>query len=319
MAEASNRKLDFSIIIPCFNEEKSLSELHERLTATFSSITSSYEIIFVDDGSTDNSLYVLKKIHNCDKRVKILHFRKNFGKSQALSHGFSHCSGEKIITLDSDLQDMPEEIPKLLKCLDKGFDLVSGWKKKRNDPAGRRVASRIFNFITSTITGIKIHDFNCGLKVYRREVVKHLTLYGEIYRFIPALAGWKGFKVGETVVTHDLRKYGKSKFGTERFLRGFLDLLTIIFLTKYTQRPLHLFGPLGIVLSILGCSLSAYLAILWFMGEHIGHRPLLMLATLLMIIGIQFIFFGLLGELIVFSSKKETDSIVKDTYGIKQD
>ncbi len=317
MNEDSDRKTSFSVVIPCYNEEKSLKELYDRLTATFSAIKGEYELIFVDDGSTDNSLYVLKEISNRDKRVKILHLRKNFGKSQALSQGFWYCNGETIITLDADLQDIPEEIPKLIESLDKGFDLISGWKKKRNDPVGRKIASRIFNFFTSAITGIKIHDFNCGLKIYRKEVTKSLVLYGEIYRFIPALAGWKGFLVGEVIVKHGPRKYGKSKFGTERFLRGFLDLLTIIFLTKYTQRPLHLFGPLGIALSILGCALDAYLALLWFSGQHIGHRPLLALGTLLIIIGIQFIFFGLLGELIVFSSRKEKDSIVKGTYGIK--
>ena len=317
MPENQSRQLDFSVVIPCFNEEKSLKELYNRLTATFSAIKGDYELIFVDDGSMDNSLYVLKEIYNNDKRVKILHCRKNFGKSQALSQGFQHCRGDIIITLDADLQDLPEEIPQLLKCLDKGYDLVSGWKKKRNDPFPKRIASRIFNFFASTITGIKIHDFNCGLKAYRNEVTKHLILYGEIYRFIPALAGWKGFKVGESIVKHGPRKHGKSKFGIERFLRGFFDLLTIIFLTKYTQRPLHLFGSLGFVLSLIGCSLDAYLAIVWFSGEHIGHRPLLALSTLLIILGIQFIFFGLLGELIVFSSRKETDSIVKDTYGIE--
>ncbi len=317
MNTCSEKSINFSIVIPCYNEEKSLKELYERLSRTFSDIQGTYELIFVDDGSTDNTLYVLKELFNRDKRVKILHMRKNFGKSQALSQGFENCRGNIIITLDSDLQDMPEEIPKLLKHLENGFDMVSGWKKKRNDTLGRRIASRIFNFFASSVTGIKIHDFNCGLKVYKHEVTKNLSLYGEIYRFIPALAGWKGFIVGETVVKHAQRKYGKSKFGAERFMRGFLDLITIIFLIKYIQRPMHLFGPLGITLSFIGCVVNTYLAFLWFVGEHIGHRPLLLLGTLLIIIGIQFVFFGLLGELIVFSSRKKTDSILKDTFGIE--
>ena len=317
MQTCSEKSIDFSIVIPCYNEEKSLKELYERLSRTFSDMQGSYELIFVDDGSTDNTLYVLKELFNRDKKIKILHMRKNFGKSQALSQGFENCRGNIIITLDSDLQDMPEEIPKLLEHLKNGFDMVSGWKKKRNDTLGRRLASRVFNFFASSVTGIKIHDFNCGLKVYKREVTKHLSLYGEIYRFIPALAGWKGFIVGEVVVKHAHRKYGKSKFGAERFMRGFLDLITIIFLIKYIQRPMHLFGPLGITLSFIGCIVNSYLAFLWFVGEHIGHRPLLLLGTLLIIIGIQFVFFGLLGELIVFSSRKKTDSILKDTFGIE--
>lgn len=318
MSEPSDQTPDFSVVIPSYNEEKSLRELYDRLTTIFSKIDGDYELIFVDDGSTDNSLYVLKEIHNKDSRVKIVHFRKNFGKSHALSRGFMHCRGETVITLDADLQDLPEEIPSLLKHIDKGFDLVSGWKKKRNDPFGKRIASRLFNFFASIITGIKIHDFNCGLKAYKKEVTTHLSLYGEIYRFIPAIAGWKGFKVGEVIVKHGSRIYGKSKFGQERLLRGFLDLLTIMFLTKYTQRPLHLFGGLGLLLSLFGFIVDAYLALLWFSGQFIGHRPLLLLGTLLVIIGVQFISFGLLGELIVFSSRKETDFIVKDTYGIEE-
>jgi len=310
--------LAFSAVISCFNEEKSLTELYGRLTATLSSMTDAYELIFIDDGSTDGTLGVLKGLHDKDKRVKIIHFRKNFGKSYALSQGFKYCTGTTVITLDADLQDLPEEIPKLLAHLDDGCDLVSGWKKKRKDPLGKKVASRIFNFCTSLITGINIHDFNCGLKAYRREVTEALTLYGEIYRFIPALAGWKGFRIGEVIVNHGSRKYGTSKFGTERLFKGFFDLLTIRFLTKYTQRPLHLFGGLGAGLAIVGFLIDTYLAVLWFSGQHIGHRPLLLLGTLLMIIGIQFIFFGLLGELIVFSSPKETNSVVKDTHGFNE-
>ena len=310
-------QLDISVVIPCYNEVQSLRELYERLCAVLTPVTTQFELLFVDDGSTDGSLEVLKELHARDSRVKVIHFRKNFGKAQALSHGFSNCRGEKIITLDADLQDLPEEIPKLLAWLGEGFDLVSGWKRKREDAIGKRLTSRVFNFFTSLFTGVRIHDFNCGLKAYRREVTEEMDLYGELYRFIPAVAAWKGFRVGEVIVSHGPRRYGKSKFGIERFFRGFFDLLTIVMLTKYTQRPLHFFGGLGMLLSLAGFSIDGYLAFQWFRGTYLSNRPILLLGTLLIILGIQFIFFGLLGELIVFSSKKESDHIVRDTYGIE--
>ena len=265
----------------------------------------------------DRSLDILKELHAQDRRVKVIHFRKNFGKAQALSQGFRDCRGEKIITIDADLQDFPEEIPKLLAWLGEGFDLVSGWKRKREDSIMKRITSRIFNFFTAFFTGVKIHDFNCGLKAYRRAVTEEIELYGELYRFIPAVAAWKGFRVGEVIVQHGPRQYGKSKYGFERFFRGFFDLLTIVMLTKYTQRPLHFFGGLGMILSTAGFAIDAYLAILWFRGTYLSNRPLLLLGTLLIILGIQFMFFGLLGELIVFSSKKENGHIVRDKYGIE--
>jgi glycosyltransferase involved in cell wall biosynthesis len=309
--------LDISIVIPCYNEERSLMELYERLTTVLQSIPAEYELIFVDDGSTDTSLAILQGLHKNDTRIKIINFRKNFGKALALSQGFQHCKGKTVVTIDADLQDFPEEIPKLLDWMKEGFDLVSGWKRKREDSLGKRLASRIFNYFTAFFTGVKIHDFNCGLKAYRKEVTEELELYGELYRFIPAVAMWKGFKVGEVVVKHGPRKYGKSKFGKERFIRGFFDLLTIIMLTRYNQKPLHFFGALGVLLSLAGFLIDAYLAIIWFSGTYIGNRPLLMLGTLLIILGIQFMFFGLLGELIVFSSKKDNEHIVKDKYGIE--
>lgn len=310
-------KLDLSVVIPCYDEEGSLRELYERLTKVLKPITPEYELIFVDDGSKDQSFEILKELYRRDDKVKIIHFRRNFGKAMALAQGFKHCLGKTVITIDADLQDFPEEIPKLLEWMKEGFDLVSGWKRKREDPLGKRIASRIFNFFTSLFTGVKIHDFNCGLKAYRREVTDELDLYGELYRFIPALTIWKGFKVGEVIVSHGPRLYGKSKFGRERFIRGFFDLLTIIMLTKYTQKPLHFFGLSGMLLSLAGFAINGYLAVLWFSGKFIGQRPLLMLGTLLIIIGIQVMFFGLLGELIVFSASKDNDHIVKDTYGIE--
>jgi glycosyltransferase involved in cell wall biosynthesis len=313
----NSQSLDISIVIPCYNEEKSLKELYERLSKVLQPITQKYEMIFIDDGSRDQSLAILQNLHARDERVKVIHFRKNFGKALALSQGFQYCRGETIITIDADLQDFPEEIPKLLDWLSKGVDVVSGWKRKREDSISKRIASRIFNFFTSFFTGVKIHDFNSGLKAYRREVTQELDLYGELYRFIPAIVMWKGFSVGEVVVRHGPRKYGKSKFGKERFIRGFIDLLTIIMLTRYNQKPLHFFGSLGILLSLAGFIIDAYLAIIWFSGTYIGNRPLLMLGTLFIILGIQFVFFGLLGELIVFSAKKDNEHIVKDKYGIE--
>jgi len=310
-------QLDISVVIPCYNEEQGLQELYRRLCAVLEPITAEFELLFVDDGSSDRSLDIMKQLHEQDRRVKVIHFMKNFGKAPALSQGFKDCRGEKIITIDADLQDFPEEIPKLLAWLGEGFDLVSGWKRKREDPVVKRLTSRIFNFFTALFTGVKIHDFNCGLKAYRRVVTEELDLYGELYRFIPAVAAWKGFRVGEVIVRHGPRKYGKSKFGIERFFRGFFDLLTIVMLTKYTQRPLHFFGGLGMLLSSAGFAIDAYLALQWFRGTYLSNRPLLLLGTLLIILGIQFMFFGLLGELIVFSSNKENGHKVRDKYGIE--
>lgn len=302
----------FSVVVPLYNEEESLEELHRRLTLSLEPLTGSFELIFVDDGSTDNSFAVLRGLHKKDNRVKAIRFRKNFGKSSALAAGFKEAKGECIITLDADLQDVPEEIPALIKKLEEGYDLVSGWKFKRKDPLVRKLASRIFNSITSFYTGVKIHDFNCGLKCYRREVIDELELYGELHRYIPAIANWKGFKVAEVAVDHHHRKHGTSKFGSERYLRGLFDLLTVIMLTKYPEKPLHFFGLLGTLLSFAGMAINLYLLILRISGKWISNRPLLLLGILLLILGVQFIFFGLMGELIVFSSQKETTYTVKE-------
>ena len=301
-----------SVVIPLYNEEKSLAELHNRIILSLQSLSSNYELIFVDDGSTDNSFSVLKNLHKEDDRVKVIRFRKNFGKAAALSAGFKEATGKTIVTIDADLQDLPEEIPVLIKKIEEGYDLVSGWKFKRQDPLVRRVASRLFNFVTTFFTGVKIHDFNCGLKCYRREVTEEIELYGELYRYIPALASWKGFKVGEVKVNHQPRIHGKSKFGGERYVRGFFDLLTVIMLTKYPEKPLHFFGLMGTILSLAGLAINIYMAALRLSGKWIGNRPLLLLGILLLILGIQFIFFGLMGELIVFSSQKDTSYTVKE-------
>jgi glycosyltransferase involved in cell wall biosynthesis len=305
-------KVTLSVVIPLYNEEKSLAELYNRIILSLKSLSLNCELIFVDDGSTDNSFSVLKDLHKKDDRIKVIRFRKNFGKSAALSAGFKEATGKTIVTIDADLQDLPEEIPILIKKIEEGYDLVSGWKFKRKDPLVRRVASRLFNSVTTFYTGVKIHDFNCGLKCYRREVTEEIELYGELYRYIPALASWKGFKVGEVKVNHQPRIHGKSKFGGERYVRGFFDLLTVIMLTKYPEKPLHFFGLMGTILSLAGLAINIYMAALRLSGKWISNRPLLLLGILFLILGIQFIFFGLMGELIVFSSQKDTSYTVKE-------
>jgi len=309
---SEDNAIAFSVVIPLYNEEQSLEELHRRLTDTLATLSDRFEIIFVDDGSIDNSFAVIKKLHQRDSRVKAVRFRRNFGKSTALSAGFKKARGKIIVTLDADLQDLPEEIPSLLNKLEQGYDLVSGWKKKRKDSLIRKFASRLFNRVTSFFTGVKLHDFNCGLKCYRRELVDELALYGELHRYIPAIANWKGFRVGEVKVGHHPRMHGVSKFGSERYLRGLFDLLTVIMLTKYPEKPLHFFGLLGTILSLSGLAINLYMAVLRISGKWISNRPLLLLGILLLILGVQFIFFGLMGELIVFSSQKEKSYTLRE-------
>ena len=290
---------DLSVVIPLFNEEESLRELHQQLRATVSRMNLRYEFIFIDDGSTDHSFQVLRDLKRVDKHVKIIRFRRNYGKSAALSVGFEKAQGTIVITMDADLQDDPGEIPSLKRRIEEGFDLVSGWKKKRKDPLSKTIPSRFFNFVTGLLTGIKIHDFNCGLKAYRREVVKTVKIYGELHRYVPVLAHWDGFKVGEMVVQHRARRYGKSKFGIGRFWHGFLDLLTALFTTRYLRRPLHLFGVWGLVAVFVGLVIDGWLAVEWYLGlTSLGNRPLFLGGILCIIVGIQFISIGLLGEMI---------------------
>lgn len=287
-----------SVVVPLYNEEQSLRELYDALRGTLSRL-GRYEVIFVDDGSTDGSIRVLHELRHRDRRVKIIRFRRNFGKSAALSVGFAQAEGDIVVTMDADLQDDPAEIPGLINEIKKGFDLVSGWKKKRRDPISKTVPSRLFNFVTSRLTGIKLHDFNCGLKAYRKDVVKDVKIYGELHRFIPALAHWQGYKIGELAVQHHPRKYGKTKYGLGRFWRGFLDLLTVLFTTRYVQRPLHLFGFWGLVFFGVGFLIDLYLVILKFTeGMALSNRPLFFGGILLIIVGVQFISIGLLGEMI---------------------
>jgi glycosyltransferase involved in cell wall biosynthesis len=289
---------ELSVIIPLYNEEQSLRELYDSLRTALGRI-GRYEIIFVDDGSTDGSMRILHELRHRDRRVKVIRFRRNYGKSAALSVGFAHADGTFIVTMDADLQDDPDEIQNLLHEIKKGYDLVSGWKRKRRDPLSKTIPSRFFNFVTSLLTGIRLHDFNCGLKIYRKEVVKELKIYGELHRYIPVLAHWLGYRIGETVVQHHPRKYGKTKFGVGRFWKGFLDLLTVLFTTRYMQRPLHLFGFWGMLFVLGGFAIDLYLAILKFTeGMSLSNRPLFMGGILLIIVGVQFISVGLLGELI---------------------
>jgi glycosyltransferase involved in cell wall biosynthesis len=296
-----------SVVIPLYNEAKSLPELHAALAAALLPYADRCEVIFVDDGSTDGSFEALKMLREGDKRVQVVRLRSNQGKAAALAAGFLEAQGEIIITLDADLQDDPKEIPRFLEKLDGGYDLVSGWKAARRDPWPRRLLSAIFNRVTSRLTGVQLHDFNCGFKAYRCAVIQELKLYGELHRFIPALASWRGFKIGEIEVAHHPRKYGVSKYGAERIPRGFFDLLTVLMLTRYTTRPLHLFGLFGVIVGLVGFGIVAYLSIGWLFGKWIAGRPLFILGALMVIAGIQLVSFGLLAEMIVYGSNHESN------------
>ncbi|MCA9733682.1 glycosyltransferase family 2 protein, partial [candidate division KSB1 bacterium] len=294
--------IDVSVVIPVYNESDSLLELHERLVAVVEKNNYSAEFIFIDDGSTDTSFHVLMQLHETDKRVCVSQLRRNYGKSAALAEGFKLASGRYVVTMDSDLQDDPAEIPHLIAKLLEGYDVVSGWKKKRYDPFVKRFTSKIFNKVTGEITGVHLNDMNCGLKIYRNEVVKLLRLYGQRHRFIPVLAAQNGFRIGELVVKHAPRKYGTTKFGPSRFLVGALDLLTLVFLSRYVKRPLHFFGGLGMMSFTLGFIVNLYLTferILY--DKFLSNRPLLFLGVLLIIVGVQFISIGLIGEMMVES------------------
>ena len=304
--------LDISIVIPAYNEKDSLKELLLQIEEVLFPLNKSYETIVVDDGSNDGTLDVLKSLKEQFRTLKIVSFRKNYGKSAALSEGFKIVQGKYVVTMDADLQDDPYEIPGMISKMQDGYDLVSGWKKKRHDPITKKIPSRLFNFVTSRVTGIRIHDFNCGLKVYRREVVEDMQVYGELHRFLPVIAHWDGYRVGEVVVKHRARKYGTTKFGIARFFNGFFDLMTVMFITRFKTSPLHIFGMMGLITFLFGLAVELYLSVRWFMGEGIRNRPLFFLGIFTIIVGVQFIVFGLLAEMISSNFAKSVEYSIKE-------
>ena len=287
-----------SVVVPVHNEERSIGLLHEELQAALDPLGEEWEAVYVDDGSTDESFSALTRLHSREDNVRVVRLRRNFGKAAALAAGFAQAGGERVVTIDGDLQDDPSEIPQLLAKLEEGFDVVSGWKTRRRDPLSRRLPSKLFNWVTGWMSGLRLHDMNCGLKAYRAEVVHNLVLYGELHRFIPVLAHEQGYRVAELPVNHRPREHGRSRYGLERYLRGFLDLLTVSFMGRYRHRPLHLFGGLGLLLGGSGVVLLVYLTIVKLMGHAIGQRPLLTLGVLLVVVGMQFFTLGLISEMI---------------------
>lgn len=314
-SEGTQKRQSFkkvSVVVPLYNEEESLRPLALELKKAFKNLSSDYEVVFVDDGSTDKSLQVIRELTRFDNKFRYVSFRKNYGKSAALQIGFRHVTGDVVITMDADLQDDPAEIPNLLSKLSEGYDLVSGWKKERFDPFVKRHSSKFFNYVTGLMSGIKIHDFNCGLKAYRREVVDNINVYGELHRYMPVLADWQGFKISEIAVKHHPRRYGKTKFGISRFFKGFIDLITVMFTTRYVKRPMHLFGFLGALAFLAGFIINGYLTYEWLLGRGIGNRPLLFLGILLIVVGIQLFSVGLLGEIMVHNFSSDAEYVIKD-------
>ncbi|GHB40863.1 glycosyltransferase family 2 protein [Mongoliitalea lutea] len=311
---------DISVIIPVFNEEESLPELYNWLQRVMTDHSFAYELLFIDDGSSDTSWDVIQKLAQLDPQVKAISFARNFGKSAALDMGFAVATGEVVITMDADLQDSPDEIPALYDMIQKeGYEIVSGWKKKRLDPISKTIPSRFFNGVTRWISGIKLHDFNCGLKAYNKKVVKNIHIYGEMHRYIPLIAKWQGFtKIGEKVVEHRPRKYGVTKFGWERFINGFLDLISVSFVQRYKKKPMHFFGTLGTV-----SFLSGFFITLWLIGKkihgianelpvrEITAQPLFFLALVALIVGVQLFLTGFLAELMASNNSRKADYTIE--------
>ena len=303
-----------SVVVPLFDERESLDELYHRLVNVLTELAR-YEIIFVDDGSEDGSVEKLREFKALNRSVRYIRFRRNFGKSAALAAGFRAARYEIVATMDADLQDIPEQLPLLLKKLNEGYDLVSGWRHRRRDPLTRRIASRVYNAVTSFFTGVRLHDINCGFKCYRREVLHEVMVYGERHRYIAVLASYRGFRLGEVRIDHAPRRHGNSRYGMERVLGGFFSLLTVILMTRYTNKPLHFFGLMGLLLAGTGSAIDLYLiAMRVFFKEWLSNRPLLIIGILLLIVGVQLILFGLLAEMIAFSYRRESDySIVESS------
>ncbi len=287
-----------SVVIPVYNERESVRPLAQELLAVLRTLGRRTEVLFVDDGSTDGTSEVLADLAAAEPEIAVVRLRRNFGKAAALMAGFRETQGDAIVTIDGDLQDDPAEIPRLLAELESGADLVSGWKRERQDSWSKRAASRVFNGVTSRMSGVPLHDLNCGFKAYRAEVVRSLALTGDQYRYIPVLAANEGFRVSELAVNHRPRAFGSSKYGLERYVRGFLDLLTILFVGRFRQRPMHLFGGAGMLLIAAGVVICAYLAVLRLTGEGIGNRPLLLLGVLMIVVGVQLFTIGLVSEMI---------------------
>jgi len=318
--------VDISVVVPLYNEEESLPELCEWISRVMQTHGFTYEILLVDDGSSDNSWQIVQNLAVENPFIKGIKFNRNFGKSAALNTGFKASSGEVVISMDADLQDSPDEIPALYKMVkEEGYDMVSGWKKKRHDPISKTIPSKFFNFITRKISGIKLHDFNCGLKAYKSRVVKHIQVYGEMHRYIPVIAKWNGYKnIGEKVVAHRERKYGVTKFGLERFINGFLDLLSITFVSKFRRKPMHFFGTLGTLSFASGFFITCYVIgqKIYSIYKHqpvrdVVDQPLFFLALVALIIGVQLFLTGFIAEMIAMRSNSHKDYLVTDKIGLE--
>jgi glycosyltransferase involved in cell wall biosynthesis len=309
--------LDLSVVVPVLDEEGTVEELARRVAAVLEPLGQSFEIIFVDDGSRDATCARVRRAREADPRVRLVRLRRNFGKAAALSAGVDHSRGRILVTMDGDLQDDPTEIPRFLETMkERDLDLVSGWKRDRKDPISKRYPSKLFNWVTRKLASVQLHDFNCGFKSYRREVLEQIAVYGELHRYIPVLASRRGFTVGEIEVQHHARRSGVSKYGWDRLYKGLLDLITVLFITRYTRRPLHLFGAFGLTFLAGGVGINTYLAAIWFMGRNLSNRPLLLLGVLLMLLGIQILTTGLLAEMITLKNFERRDSYsVKEVVG----
>ncbi|NGP75959.1 glycosyltransferase family 2 protein [Balneolaceae bacterium YR4-1] len=317
MAETEQQQpdIDLSVVVPLLNEEHSLAKLAEKVEEALSE-SFRFELIFVDDGSTDHSWKEIEQLSQKCNWVHGIRFLRNYGKSTALQAGFERSRGRYVATMDADLQDDPFEIPEMIRMIkEEGYHLVSGWKKERHDPLSKTIPSRFFNKVTSWVTGIKLNDFNCGIKAYKREVIENIHLYGELHRYIPLLAKWEGYdKIGEKVVKHHSRKFGKTKFGLSRFMHGFLDLVSLVFVNNYLQRPMHFFGTIGVLLLVVGGIINLYLAIDKIVyGAILGDRPLLLLGVMLMVLGAQIFSIGFLGELFFKNRREHRDPNIKET------
>jgi glycosyltransferase involved in cell wall biosynthesis len=303
-----------SVVVPAYNEGESLPELVAELDQVLADQSYTSEILVVDDGSRDGTEAALESLAQRFPRLRALSLRRNFGKSAALATGFRRARGEWVMTMDADLQDDPGELPRLAQALESGLDLVSGWKQDRKDPISKTLPSRLFNGVTGMVAGVRLHDFNCGLKLYRRAVVDELEIYGELHRFVPALAHWRGFRVGEIAVRHRARRYGRSKFGASRFINGFLDLIAASFVYTSALKPLHVFGRVGLLFILLGALIGVYFVVLWAGGEPMRVRPLMLFGAGLVFLGLQLVLMGLLGEMIA-SQRARSEYPVRREFG----